>query len=91
MASDPPTFAVPPGFLGIGRREHDAAISIAGIPLDITFSEGHGCLAKVVFESLGIEADLTDGGAVVAIPALEPGVYAFSCGMHMVHGSVTAE
>ncbi|MGZ3295281.1 MAG: agmatinase [Xanthobacteraceae bacterium] len=35
MASDPPTFAVPPGFLGIGRREHDAAISIAGIPLDI--------------------------------------------------------
>ena len=34
MASDPPTFAVPPGFLGFGRREH-AAISIAGIPLDI--------------------------------------------------------
>ena len=31
MASDAPTFAVPPGFLGIGRREHDAAISIAGI------------------------------------------------------------
>ncbi len=35
MGSDSPTFAVPPGFLGIGRREHDAAISIAGIPLDI--------------------------------------------------------
>ena len=35
MASDPPTFAVAPGFLGFGRREHDAAISIAGIPLDI--------------------------------------------------------
>ena len=35
MASDPPTFAVPPGFLGIGRRERDAAISVAGIPLDI--------------------------------------------------------
>jgi agmatinase len=35
MASDPPTFAVPPGFLGIGLRVHDAAISIAGIPLDI--------------------------------------------------------
>ena len=35
MASDPPTFAVPSGFLGIGRREHDAAISIAGVPLDI--------------------------------------------------------
>lgn len=35
MASNPPTFAVPPGFLGLGRRERDAAISIAGIPLDI--------------------------------------------------------
>ena len=35
MASAVPTFAVPPGFLGIGRRERDAAISIAGIPLDI--------------------------------------------------------
>lgn len=35
MASDHPTFAVPPGFLELGRREHDAAISIAGIPLDI--------------------------------------------------------
>jgi agmatinase len=35
MARDYPTFAVPPGFLGAGRRERDAAISIAGIPLDI--------------------------------------------------------
>ena len=35
MASEPPTFAVPPGFLGFGHRKHDAAISIAGIPLDI--------------------------------------------------------
>jgi agmatinase len=35
MASDPPTFAVPPSFLGIGRRDGDAAISVAGIPLDI--------------------------------------------------------
>jgi agmatinase len=35
MASDTPTFSVPPGFLGIERRERDAAISIAGIPLDI--------------------------------------------------------
>lgn len=63
----------------------------ARVPLEIAFSEGHGCLASVVFEGLGIEADLTNGGAVVQIPALEPGVYPFSCGMHMVHGSITAE
>jgi agmatinase len=35
MANECPTFAVPPGFLGMGRRERDAAISIAGVPLDI--------------------------------------------------------
>jgi agmatinase len=35
MASNPPTFAVPPGFLGLGRRAGEAAISIAGVPLDI--------------------------------------------------------
>src|ERR1700704_4975514 len=34
MAGEVPTFAVPPGFLGTGRRE-GAAISIAGLPLDI--------------------------------------------------------
>jgi arginase family enzyme len=42
MASDPPTFAVPPGFLGFGRSEHDAAISIAGIPLDIGTTNRYG-------------------------------------------------
>jgi agmatinase len=31
----PPTFAVPPGFLGITRHDHDAAFVVAGIPLDI--------------------------------------------------------
>ena len=35
MASEFPTFAVPPGFLGIERRDRDAAIAVAGIPLDI--------------------------------------------------------
>ena len=34
MAGDSPTFAVPPGFLGLGPRA-DAAITIAGIPLDL--------------------------------------------------------
>jgi len=34
MARDIPTFAVPPGFLGIGHRD-GAAITIAGVPLDI--------------------------------------------------------
>jgi agmatinase len=30
-----PTYAVPPGFLGIARRDPDAAYVVAGIPMDI--------------------------------------------------------
>ena len=30
-----PTFAVPPGFLGVTRQERDAAFVVAGVPLDI--------------------------------------------------------
>ena len=56
-----------------------------------TFSEGHGCLGRVVFDGLGIEADLEHGGAIVSIPALEPGTYGFRCGMDMVHGTLIAE
>lgn len=63
----------------------------AGVPVEITFSEGHGCLAQVMFETLGIEAGLENGGATLRLPALEPGVYPFNCGMRMVHGTVTAE
>jgi len=35
MTSEYPTFSVPPGFLGLGRRDGPVAITIAGIPLDI--------------------------------------------------------
>lgn len=35
MSSDVPTFAVPPTFLGVGRRDKDAATSIVGVPFDI--------------------------------------------------------
>lgn len=69
----------------------DTIIVEAGVPVEIEFSEGHGCLGKVVFDALGVEADLDQGGAVVKLPPLEPGTYAFRCGMDMVHGAVVAE
>ncbi len=31
----PPTYAIPPGFMGIARREAEGAVAIAGIPLDL--------------------------------------------------------
>lgn len=64
---------------------------IPGVPVEIEFGEGHGCLARVLFEQFDIDQDLTHGGAVVRLPGLAPGVYEFSCGMHMVFGTVMAE
>jgi hypothetical protein len=58
----------------------------AGVPAEITFTQGTGCLAQVVFSDLGLSADLTNGGAVVRIPALGAGEHRFSCGMSMVFG-----
>ncbi len=69
----------------------DTIIIVAGVPAELEFSEGHGCLSRVVFDGLGIEADLENGGAVVKLPALEPGTYGFRCGMDMVHGTLIAE
>lgn len=69
----------------------DTIVVAAGMPTEIEFSEGHGCLGRVLFEQFGIDESLESGGAVVRLPALEPGTYPFSCGMHMVHGTVIAE
>ncbi len=63
---------------------------IPGVPVDLEFSEGHGCLARVVFDEFDIDEDLTDGGAIVSLPGLTPGTHEFTCGMRMVRGAVVA-
>lgn len=60
----------------------------AGVPTEITFSEGSGCMAEVEFPDFKISEDLTSGGAVVKLPALQPGEYGFNCGMQMVFGTL---
>lgn len=35
MSSGPATYAVPPSFLGLARRDREAGLCIAGVPLDI--------------------------------------------------------
>ena len=42
MATDPPTFALPPGFLGLQSRDRNASIVVAGVPLDIGTSNRAG-------------------------------------------------
>lgn len=63
----------------------------AGVPVEITFGEGSGCMAEVMFKDFAVFEDLTNGGAVVSLPALDAGEYSFSCGMEMVYGRLIAE
>lgn len=62
-----------------------------GVPLRVSFGRGTGCMARVRFDEFGIDRDLTAGGAVVDLPALEKGEYQFSCGMAMVFGKLVVE
>lgn len=65
----------------------------AGVPAEITFSQGGGCMAEVMSEDLSFYADLTGGPQTVRIEAeaLQPGEYAFSCGMQMAFGTIIVE
>ena len=74
----------------LSRGVYDPAVihAKAGVPLEITFGQGQGCLARVLFPDFGIDQDLTSGGAVVELPAMKAGDYQFSCGMRMVFGKV---
>jgi hypothetical protein len=69
----------------------DRILVDSGVPVELAFSEGHGCLGRVVFDSLNIEADLENGGALIKLPALEAGTYPFRCGRDLVHGLLIAE
>lgn len=63
----------------------------AGIPIEMTFAQSGGCTAEVLFPEFGIYEDLTQGPVTVALPALEPGTYEWSCGMQMVFGALVVE
>jgi len=63
----------------------------AGVPLEITFGQGQGCLASVLVPAFDVSQDLTNGGAVVKLPAMQPGEYEFSCGMRMVFGKIVVK
>lgn len=63
----------------------------AGVPAQITFGQGSGCLSYVQSQDLGFSEDLTGGPKTVQIPALKAGTYGFTCGMGMVSGSVVVK
>jgi hypothetical protein len=63
----------------------------AGVPMEITFGQGSGCMAEVMSADLDFYEDLQSGPRTIALPALEAGEYGFSCGMQMVFGAIIVE
>ena len=63
----------------------------AGVPLEITFGQGKGCVKQLVFPAFDILADMTTGPHTFKLGALKPGTYDWRCGMDMRHGVIIAE
>ena len=63
----------------------------AGVPAEITFSQAQGCTQVVQSTDLGFTEDLSAGPQTVKLKGLQPGTYAFSCGMQMVFGQIVVE
>lgn len=63
----------------------------AGVPLEITFGQGKGCVKELVFPAFDILADMTQGPQTFQLGALEAGTYEWRCGMDMRHGVIVVE
>ena len=63
----------------------------AGLPAEITFGQGAGCLGQVQSQELSFFEDLTTGPKTVKVGALQPGTYTFTCGMQMVSGTIVVK
>jgi plastocyanin domain-containing protein len=63
----------------------------AGRPLRLTFhrTDPSGCVAQVLFPDFQRTLDLPlNARTSLELPAMQPGVYPFHCGMNMVRGSL---
>jgi plastocyanin len=63
----------------------------AGVPAEITFSQGSGCTGIVQSQQLGFSEDISAGPKTVKLGALQPGTYRFACSMNMVVGSIVVK
>lgn len=63
----------------------------AGVPAEITFGQGSGCLAQVMSSDLDFYEDLSGGPKTIELGALKAGTYGFSCGMEMVFGTIVVK
>ena len=68
-----------------------ASTAKSGMPIRLEFGQGGGCTAAIKFDQLGVYEDLTDGGVVVTLPALDAGRYPLICQSDMVMGTLVVE
>ena len=77
--------------LSTGIYNPNVIVLEAGVPAEVTFGQSSGCTGQVMSKDLGFFEDLTTGAKTVKLPALEPGEYAFECGMSMVFGKIVVK
>lgn len=77
--------------LSTGAYVPNQITAVTGVPIEITFGRGQGCVKRLVFPSFGIDADMTSGPRTFKLGSLAPGTYKWQCGMDMKHGSIVVK
>ena len=62
-----------------------------GIPLRLVFGEGTDHLSSITIEGLGVQLDLTQGGAAAEVPDPKPGSYDIVCAEGYADGTLIVE
>jgi hypothetical protein len=63
----------------------------AGVPLKIAFSQGAQHLASISIVELGVQEDLSNGGATVEVADPKPGTYNIMCAEGVADGTLIVE
>jgi len=74
--------------IGSAGYEPSVVTASSDRPISLTVGRGEGCAAGFIMGSLGIEKDNSSGPVTIDLGKLEPGTYAFTCGMGMVEGKL---
>lgn len=76
--------------IGLGATGYEPSVVNAesGAPIVLSIEQGEGCAAGFLIPDLSVSADNSDSDATVKLADVDPGTYAFTCGMGMVSGKL---
>lgn len=77
--------------LSTGQYIPNRVTAKAGVPLEVTFGAGTGCVKMLVIPSFNIKADMTGGAQTFKLGSLAPGEYEWHCGMDMKRGVIVVQ